>query len=985
MKASLPLSSHWSPTPSPRTIRPIMKWFASVFVVALGSLGSAVRGSELLPSGHRPLPPDAHAFTNARLIVDPKTVITNGTLIVRHGRVEAAGANLPVPPDARVWNMAGASIYPGFIEPYWVQTPAPQPVNTGQFSPIDRDRTDSLRAGGHFGFYGVPGEERDPGSPGVGYELAMITPERRVSAQFTPDAKGAEELRELGFVVACAAPDKGILRGESCLISLAEANPNEVMLKPSLFQHIAFDTDTGKENAYPKSLMGVIAAWRQVFLDAAHYGELQKAAAQSPKQGARPALNAALEALQLAAQGKQRVVVEPGSALMMDRAARLAREMKLEFALVASGQEWRRPDLIASWAVPLILPIAFPSPPKFAQEEDWIQVSLDALRAWDWASENPALLRQKGATIALTTYGLAERGDFRKNLRRALDRGLSESDALAALTTEPARLCGAEDQLGSLEVGKLANFFILDGSSYFDPESRVREVWVEGRRYPTKTEPPPPPKPTDKPKPKTDKTRDLEKQRIARSPQEGRGAITAPEAVLIDGATLWTSGPSGKVEGGSLLVINGKIQAAGRVVTVPADLGPKLLRVSANGMHVTPGLIDAHNHSMILGAVNEGTLPSTAMVRIRDVINSEANTIYQQLAGGLTVANELHGSANPIGGQNAVIKLRDGAPPEDLLMVDAPQGIKFALGENVKQSNWGEKNVTRYPQTRMGVPSFYINRFTAARQYLEEWQKFRTQGGVTPRRDLELDALGEIIEGKRWIHCHSYRQDEILAFLRVMEDFGIRVATLQHVLEGYKIADEIARHGAGASCFADWWAYKFEVYDAIPYAGSLMQQRGVLVSFNSDSSDLARRMNLEAAKAVKYGGASEEEALKFVTLNPARQLRIDAKVGSLEPGKDGDFVLWSGSPLDSTSRCLQTWIEGRKFFDIEQEPKRATALASERTRLIEKAKAILGSADAPPTSEASRTAFFRRALETLRHLDVQQCQDCLLPRSRSQQ
>ncbi|MBI3868917.1 MAG: amidohydrolase family protein [Verrucomicrobia bacterium] len=959
-----------------------MNWFASVFGVALGISGPVLRASEILPPGHRPLPPDAHAFTNARLILDPKTIVTNGTLIIRNGRVESAGASLPIPPDARVWNLAGASLYPAFIEPYWVQSSAAQPINTAQFMPIQNNSVESLTAGGHFGFYGVPGEERDPGAPGVGYELGTITPERQMAAQFVPDLKGAEELRELGFAVACAAPDKGILRGESCLISLAEANPNEVMLKSELFQHIAFDTDSGKENAYPKSLMGVIAAWRQVFLDAARYAEEQGAYARSPKQGQRPALNAALAALQPASEGRQRVILEPGSALMMDRAAKVARELKLDFALVSCGQEWRRPDLVAGWGAPIIVPAAFPSLPRFAQEDDWIQVSLDPLRAWDWAPENAALLRQKGATIALTTYGLTERGDFRKNLRRALDRGLSETDALAALTLVPARLCGAEDQLGSLEAGKLANFFILDGASYFDPEARLREVWIEGRRYPAKSEPPTPPKPSDKPKPKpTDKTRDLEKTRIARSPLEGRGPIASPQAVLIDDATLWTCGPSGKVENGSLLIVDGKIQGAGRVVTVPAELGPKLIRVSATGMHVTPGLIDAHNHSMILGGVNEGTLPSTAMVRIRDVINSEAGTIYQQLAGGLTAANELHGSANPIGGQNAVIKLRDGAAPDDLLMVDAPPGIKFALGENVKQSNWGEKSVTRYPQTRMGVPSFYANRFTAARQYLADWERFRAQGGLAPRRDLELEALGEILEGKRWIHCHSYRQDEILAFLRVMEDFGVRVATLQHVLEGYKIADEIARHGAGASCFSDWWAYKFEVYDAIPYAGSLMHQRGVLVSFNSDSSDLARRLNLEAAKAVKYGGVSEEDALKFVTINPARQLRIDSKVGSLEPGKDGDFVLWSGSPLDSSTRCLQTWIEGRKYFDRELEPKRASALASERTRLIEKAKAILGSADAPVGSDASRAAFFRRAWETTRRLDVQQCQDCLLPRS----
>src|SRR5207245_471464 len=288
-------------------------------------------------------------------------------------------------------------------------------------------------------------------------------------------------------------------------------------------------------------------------------------------------------------------------------------------------------------------------------------------------------------------------------------------------------------------------------------------------------------------------------------------------------------------------------------------------------------------------------------------------------AGGLTTANLLHGSANPIGGQNCVIKLRDGASPEELVFEGAPSGIKFALGENVKQSNWGEKFVTRFPQTRMGVRTFIANRFTAAQEYLAEWEAYRrksgseAQGALPPRRDLELEAIGEILQGKRWIHCHSYRQDEILMLTRLIESFGVKIATFQHVLEGYKVADEIAKHGAGASTFADWWAYKFEVYDAIPYNGSLMHERGVVVSFNSDSSELARRLYQEAAKAVKYGGTSEQEALKFVTLNPAKQLRIDKWVGLLEPGKDADFAVWSKSPLDSGTVCLQTWVDGRKY------------------------------------------------------------------------
>jgi hypothetical protein len=261
------------------------------------------------------------------------------------------------------------------------------------------------------------------------------------------------------------------------------------------------------------------------------------------------------------------------------------------------------------------------------------------------------------------------------------------------------------------------------------------------------------------------------------------------------------------------------------------------------------------------------------------VVNSEAETIHQQLAGGLTIANLLHGSANPIGGQNCVIKLRDGAPPEELKLAGAPPGIKFALGENVKQSNWGDNFRSRFPQTRMGVPSFHTNRFTAAKQYLEELEKQKRDGGPPVRRDLELEAIGEIISGKRLIHCHSYRQDEILAFLRVMESFGVRVGTLQHILEGYKVADEIAKHGAGASAFSDWWAYKLEVFDAIPHAGSIMRERGVLVSFNSDSSDHARRLNFEAAKW-RHAGNRSAEVCHLQSCEAARHRQIGRLAGA---------------------------------------------------------------------------------------------------------
>ena len=335
------------------------------------------------------------------------------------------------------------------------------------------------------------------------------------------------------------------------------------------------------------------------------------------------------------------------------------------------------------------------------------------------------------------------------------------------------------------------------------------------------------------------------------------------------------------------------------------------------------------------------------------MVNSESENIYYQLAGGVTAVNLLHGSANPIGGQNQVIKLRDGETAEELKYVNAPPGIKFALGENVKQSNWGDKFTTRFPQTRMGVRTFYENRFTAAQQYLKGMDDAKKNGTLPPRRDLELEALGEIIKGERLIHCHSYRQDEMLMLLRAMEGFGVKIGTFQHGLEGYKIADEIAKGGVGVSTFSDWWAYKIEVYDAIPHNGSLMRDRGVVVSFNSDSGDLARRLYLEAAKAVKFGGTPEPEALKFVTLNPAKQLGIDKYVGSLEPGKDGDFVIWSkAGPLDSRTVCQQTWIEGKKYFDVTLAPARAAALAKERDDLLEKAKKLAKSSEMD--SEKSR-------------------------------
>lgn len=928
--------------------------------------------TEILPAGFRPRPPGAHALTGARVVLKPGETIEGATLLIRDGFIKAVGRDLPLPADARVWDLTGMMIYAGFIDPYLALSQSNAPVSTTDSEPV----TAAALTGGGVGFYGSPGVKTDRGLPGPGHEVARITPERRAIEQYSPRDKTLEPLRELGFTAGVIAPSSGIIRGRSALVALAEDNPNAVVLKPDLFQHVAFETRLGDEPAFPGSLMGTLAAVRQAFFDAEHYALDHADYAKQPAGRARPEFNLSLEALSPAAQGRMRVVIEPGSALMMSRANAIARELVVDFALVSCGQEWRRPDLLPDIKATFIVPLNFPVLPKLPGEDDWEQVSLDQLRAWDWAAENPAVLRQQGREIALTTYGLSDKKSFRKNLRLALDRGLSETDALAALTTVPARLCGVESQLGTIEPGKIANLTVVDGRDYFDPEAKVRQVWIDGRVYRTPadelkaghvSESSPAhaaagePEKTAKEK-KQAELREIQRKRLARSPLEGRGPIVEPKALLIQNATVWTCGEKGVLTNAQVLIRGGKVEAVG---VFSVDMGPDLVRFDAQGRHVTPGLIDAHSHTAILGAVNESSIPSSAMCRIGDVVNSATKNLFEQLAGGLTLCNLYHGSANPIGGQDCIIKLRDGASPEDLKFDAAPPGLKMALGENVKQSNWGEKFTTRFPQSRMGVRTLIANRCTAAREYLAQIEAAQKSGKPPPRRDLELEALGEVLQGRRWVHCHAYRQDEVLAFLRVMESFGVKVASLEHVLEGYKVADEMAAHGVGAATFADWWAYKFEVYDAIPFAGALMRERGVLVSFKSDSSDLARRLNTEAAKAVKFGGVPETEALKFVTINPAKQLKIDARVGSLEPGKDADFVLWSKAPLDAGTVCLQTWIDGKKYFDRDQAATRAAALQKERAELIAKAKRLakLGGGGGGDGGGKDDGSFFRVALE----------------------
>lgn len=977
--------------PSGKTTRFLPLW--ALIACLLPREATRAAEGRIDPPGFRPRSLEVHALTHARVVSKPGVELFPATLVVSNGVIVSVSTHVAtndvvaaqVPPGARIWNCQGLTLYPGFVDAYVPVRGETAPLAAAAFGGLESvdTRSGSFPAAtasdvsADRRFFGVGGSEGDSGAPGPGSPNREVTPERRLAATYSPDAKLNEDLRNLGFAAAQMVPGRGILRGQAAVVLLGDQSPNASILKADSALCIGFSgtASAAPRDRYPDSLMGVIALFRQTFLDAAYHAEDQAHFERYPEGRSRPRLDLSLDALQAARQG-QWVVFETGSPLMTDRAARLAPELGIRRkAFVGSGQEWRRPDQMAAADGPFILPLAFPALPKFPEESAWDDVSLDALRAWDWAPENPARLRQANLEIALTTHGLSDRKEFRANLRKAIDRGLSETDALAGLTLVPARLCGLDSVLGTLEPGRIANITVVEGS-YFDPSAAVRGVWVEGvPHYPPVSANPSEKTTTTEPK----RTNVVTEVRVANHPLRERGPLRIPPRVLIRNATIWTCGPEGVLPGANLLVEDGKVRSVG---VFDASLPSDIHVMDGSGLHVTPGIIDAHSHSMILGNVNEATLPSTAMVRIADVVNSESPNIHLQLAGGVTTVNLLHGSANPIGGQNCVIKLREGGGPDALKIKDAPAGIKFALGENVKQANWGDRFTTRFPQSRMGVPTFFANRFEAARQYAAARQRARepvAPGVPKPppvRRDLELEALVEILDGSRLIHCHSYRQDEILAFLRTMESFGVRVATLQHILEGYKVADEIARHGAGASAFSDWWAFKYEVIDAIPYAGSLLHQRGVLVSFNSDSSDHARRLNLEAAKAVKYGGTPEVEALKFVTLNPARQLRLDHRIGSLEPGKDADFVVWSGHPLDTRSACLQTWIEGKQYFDRDREPERVRLLEEERHRLLTKARGSAKSGVDKDAPAKARERFFFRALEQSRHLGVVDCADC---------
>jgi imidazolonepropionase-like amidohydrolase len=830
---------------------------------------------------------EVYALVGGRIVTVAGPTLDQGTIVLRDGVIETVGAEVSVPPDARVIDVSGLVLTPGLIDGL---------CGIGLAEPTGGEGTAA---------------HRDPLAPGA-RALDSLKPAEALKA------------RDAGVTTALVIGQSGVMPGRSVIIDLVGETADGMVVKEPAALHLDMTT---LPRRYPGSLMGTVAYVRQALDDAVHYRDAWADYERSPRGKKRPEWSAALEAWQDVLAAREPLVVTAHRENDVRRALALADEFKIEVAVAGAPQAHRVADLIKARQLPLLVSVDFdpPKPAVFFGGED----EEKERREIEEAKSNPAELREAGVRFALVS---ATARDFLAGVRTAIEKGLPREAALRALTLEPAEILGLADRTGSLEAGKLANVVAWSGEPLTEG-AEPKLVFVDGRLY----EPPG--------KEKASKEEEKKKEGKGEDKKEalrGRPATlppvpepTAPgDTIAIVGGTILTVGPPGTIEGGTLVLRGGKIVALGKAVAVP----PGARVVDAAGRFVTPGLIDAHSHTAIEDGVNECTDSVTAEVRIADVLDQNDVNIYRELAGGVTTANVLHGSCNAIGGQNAVIKLRWGVhDPKQLIFEKAPRGLKLALGENPKRSNFRVPGVDRYPGTRMGVEVVIRQALAQAREYEREWARYekklaaagpKDEKPVPPRTNLRLQELEDVLDGKVIVHAHSYRSDEILMLLRVAKEFGFKVGTFHHVLEGYKVASEIAAAGAGASTFSDWWAYKLEAYDAIPYNAAIMARHGVVVSLNSDSDELARRLYWEAAKVVKYGGLDETRALEMVTANPARQLGIDEYVGSLEVGKDADVAIFSHHPFSPDTRVEMTLVDGVVRFDRARDLKARSAAAA---------------------------------------------------------
>lgn len=967
----------------------------------------------------------AFAFTNATIVKDAKTTLTNATLLVRDGIIVAAGTGISVPKDAVVIDCKDKFIYPSFIDMY---TEYGMPA----------------RQQGRGGFdFRAPVQLESNVKGAYGWNQAL-KPDVDAAALFAPDDTRAKGMRETGFGAVLTHQQDGIARGTGALVSLAQNRANLVMIKDKAAAHYSFNKGSSTQS-YPGSLMGTIALLRQTYLDAQWYKSNPKA----------EGVNFTLQAWNQQQSLPQ--VMDPGQGndfWNLLRADRIGDEFGVQYIIKATGKEYQRIPEVAATRAPLIVSLNFPAAQDVEDPNDARYVSLADMKHWELAPTNPAAIEKTGLPFVFTMSEVRDGKTFMSNLRKAMEFGLSEAAALDALTKTPATLLGVYDKVGSIDAGKLANFIITNGP-VFSEKTTIHHNWVQGiphkikddnwsnlngtyaltvnsaagsAQYNLEVKGNSSGEVSAKDTLATQFSYDGKLVKIAFAPKSGRrgpagggapmgmgggrpgmaapaGGVSVPasairlsgvsngdvwqgtgldslgnpltwtavrtkttepkadsaakksapstgsvvypfagfgaakmptaENLLIRNATVWTSEKEGVLQQTDVLVRNGKIAAIGKNL---ADASARI--IDGSGKHLTAGLIDEHSH-IAVSSINEGGQSVTSEVRIKDNLDPDDINIYRQLSGGVTTSHILHGSANTIGGQTQLIKLRWGANDQGLMFQNWDPFIKFALGENVKRTSAANGN-NRFPDTRMGVEQVLTDAFTRAKDYEARWkaaEENNKKKGAVPvvvRRDLELDALVEIMNRKRFITCHSYVASEIVNTMRVAEQFGFRINTFTHILEGYKVADKMKAHGASASTFSDWWAYKLEVQDAIPYNPYIMSKVGLNVAINSDDAEMARRLNQEAAKSVKYGGLSEEEALQMVTINPAKMLHVDDRVGSVKIGKDADLVLWSDHPLSIYAKSLYTIVDGTVFFDREKDAQMRRQVQEERTRLIKK-------------------------------------------------
>ncbi len=866
------------------------------------------------------------AFVNATIVVNSEKTIENGTLIFRDGKIIDVGSGIKIPKNSIVIDKKDKFVYPSFIE------------TTSSMSVKEAKR---LAYSTRSAMYG-------PTREGF-YWNDHILSDYRAYLDYKYDTNKAKELRASGFGVVNTHRSNGIHSGTGILLALSDSsNENQRVLSNNSTEFYSFTRNALSNQSYPTSIMGSMALIRQFFHDLEWYSKGQA-------KNKDYAIEAAIRNISMPK------IWNSGSNLNFLRALKISKELDIPFAVVGSGLEYMDLNAIRQYKNKLIIPVNFPAAYDVSDPDLTKKISLGSLREWNQAPSNLYMLEKNNIQFSVTSSGLKKKSELLPNLRKAIRRGLSTKLALDALTVNPASILKVKGVTGELTKGSYANFLVTS-KPIFDDKSEIYENWVLGEKHVVKKEN----KETTKNKvavndtiKKTDKKPKVIDFVPVTFPNKAYGNKSIPQSenMIIRNATVWTNEDEGILQNTDVAVSNGVIVEIGQ--NLENNNGSK--EIDGTNKHLTAGIIDEHSH-IAASSINESGHNSSAEVTIEDVINPNDISIYRTLTGGVTTIQILHGSANPIGGQSAIVKLKWGETAENMLMKDAAKFIKFALGENVKQSNWS--SYSRFPQSRMGVEQVYVDFFQRAKEYGEQWDKYNNLSKRAksktpkPRYDIEMEVMWEILKGERHISCHSYVQSEINMLMKVAESFGIKINTFTHILEGYKVATKMAKHGAGGGSFSDWWAYKYEVIDAIPYNGPILSEAGVLVAYNSDNAEMIRRLNQEAAKAVKYGGLSEEEAWKYVTLNPAKLLRIDDKVGSIAIGKHADLVIWSHNPLSIYAVAEKTIIEGAIFYDYSKLDEKIDQNEKEREIIITQLKeAKKGGAKTQPAPVIDKRYF----------------------------